>query len=269
MGGLASTALENIRLEEANDASIRERTRITHQLAMATDVQQGLFPEDFESPPGFDMAGMGRVCEDLSGDYYDVIPRPDGRVAMVVGDVSGHGIPSALYTATARGLLRSLMASDAQAGAALYALNEALGRDLRGGNFVSLFLGMLDPSARTLTYASAGHHVWIRSRDGTLRELGHTGPVLGPIADARFGEEGPITLETGDILLLFTDGIFEAPDEERRRWGEDAFQAAFQRRAAQEKDAHGILTALLDDFDTYRGREPMEDDVTCLVVRAV
>lgn len=232
MSGLVSAALENSRLEAENAEALAERVRFSREIDLANDVQQGLYPSDFESPPGFDMAGVGRVCKDLSGDFYDVIPRPDGRLAIVMADVSDHGIPAALYMATARGLLRSMMAADMPAEVALGRLNAALARDLKPGHFVTLFLGLLDPEARALTYASAGHPVWIRSRDGGIRELERTGCLLGPVPDERYTVEGPDVLASGDILLLFTDGAHDVKDEDGEQWGEPAFRAAFQRRAA-------------------------------------
>ena len=268
VSGLVSAAIENTRLEAKNAEATAERVRIARQIDLANEVQQGLFPSDFEPPPGFDMAGVGRVCKDLSGDFYDVIPRPDGRVALVMGDVSDHGIAPALYMATARGLLRSMMASDVPADESLRRLNADLARDLKEGDFVTLFLGLLDPETRALSYASAGHPVWVRSGDGEIRVLERTGCLLGPVPDAQYGVEGPEVLASGDILLLFTDGAHDVQDEDEERWGEPAFRAAFQRRAAEGGDAHTILAALVDDIDTYRGSRSLPDDVTILVVRA-
>ena len=108
--------------------------------------------------------------------------------------------------------------------------------------------------------------VWIRSRDGAIRELEYTGPLLGPVPDAHYAAEGPIRLEAGDVLLLFTDGIYDVKDEDGKRWGEERFQAAFQRRAAAARDARTLLAGLVDDIDTYRGSQPLPDDLTCLVV---
>ena len=139
-------------------AEAAEKVRIEQQIALAGAVQGRLLPKDPAPPPGYDLAGRGRPCEEMSGDYYDVIPLEDGRVALVVGDVSGHGIGPALYMSSTRALIRGLMGEGRDALAVVGGLNRFLAQDMEDSDFMSLFLGVLDPTSRQLAYASAGHN---------------------------------------------------------------------------------------------------------------
>ena len=266
LSGLISAALENARLEVAR----AERDRIQTQIVMARDVQRRLVPTDIAEVAGFQLAGEGRVCEAMSGDYYDVIPRPDGCVCLVVGDVSGHGIGQALYMAMTRALLHLLMEENGEAQVALGKLNDFLERNMSAATFMSLFLAVLDPTTGSLLYASAGHNPPLLHRaGGGIEELERTGPILGAMPGVQFRASAPIQLAPGDVLTLYTDGIYEARDGRDEMYGEDRFTASLERQASAGLDAKGILAGLLEDLDGFRGPQPLEDDITCLVVKAV
>ena len=265
LGGLIATSVHNGRLIEAQ----QEKERMERQLELAHDVQQRLLPADIDAPAGFEMVGIGKAADETSGDYYDVIPRPDGSLALVVGDVSGHGVGPAFFMASTRALLHALMESGKDPVTALDKLNAVLCRDMPDESFMTLFLAVLDPKNRTFRYASGGHNPpLLRRRDGRMEELDGTGPCLAFLEDASYGVSDPVPLDAGDTIVLYTDGIHEARDEDYEMYGEERLHGSLERHAGAGKDAAGILQGLVADLDRFRGSRRLEDDVTCLVVRA-
>jgi sigma-B regulation protein RsbU (phosphoserine phosphatase) len=141
---------------------------------------------------------------------------------------------------------------------------------MSAATFMSLFLAVLDPTTGSLLYASAGHNPPLLHRaGGGIEELERTGPILGAMPGVQFRASAPIQLAPGDVLTLYTDGIYEARDGRDEMYGEDRFTASLERQASAGLDAKGILAGLLEDLDGFRGPQPLEDDITCLVVKAV
>jgi serine phosphatase RsbU (regulator of sigma subunit) len=264
LGGIVALAVEDARLAEAQ----KERQRLQEQMDLARTIQQGLLPRDIASPAGFDIAGEGKPCEDTSGDYYDVIPLSDGRYALVMGDVSGHGLGPALFMASTRAQVHALLHFTPAPERVLKALNGFLARDLPRGSFMSLFLGLLDPAERTLVYASAGHSapLWVRA-GGRIEELAPTGPVLGPFPEVVYRANGPLTLETGDVLTLFTDGLFEAKGPNEEMYGDERLQRSVVAHATRTRRAAELLQGVYADLVKFCGTHKLDDDVTCLVLR--
>lgn len=250
------------------NAEAAEKERIEQQIALAGQVQGRLLPKNPTAPSGYDLAGRGRPCEEMSGDYYDVIPLADDRVALVVGDVSGHGIGPALYMSSTRALIRGLMGEGRDALTVVGSLNRFLAQDMEDSSFMSLFLGVLDPGARQLRYASAGHNPPLIVRaGGGIEELGCTGPVLSVLEDAQYRLSDPIDLSSGDALALYTDGIYEAHAEDGSMYGEDRFRDSLDRHVRAGNPAVGVVDAVLADLDAYCCGRPLDDDITFLVLR--
>jgi len=264
LAGLVAAALENTRLEQES----AHKARIEGALQFAGEMQAALLPHEIPAPPGFDMASAWRPCIALSCDYYDVVPRPDGCVVLGIGDVTGHSVRHVHHMFTTRALVRSRAADLVGPAALLSYLNTFLRADMRaGGEFMSLFLAVLDPQDRTLTYASAGHNPpLLLHADGRLEELDATGPALGIVAHTPYTLSEPHPLATGDALVLYTDGIFEQMDEARQLYGEERFRESLARRGAGAASAQAIVDGLLEDLDAFRGAKPQSDDVTALVV---
>jgi sigma-B regulation protein RsbU (phosphoserine phosphatase) len=265
LAGLVAAALENTRLERES----AHKQRIEGALDFAGEMQAALLPHEIAAPPGFDMARAWRPCSALSCDYYDVIPRPDGCVALAIGDVTGHSVRHVCHMFTTRALVRSRACEIAAPDALLTYLNRFLHGDMSAVSvFMSFFLGVLDPQERTLTYASAGHNPPLLLRaDGHLEQLDATGSALGIEDDATYGLSEPRPLDTGDVLVLYTDGIFEQQDGRGQLYGEERLRESLARRAPGAASAQEITRGLLADVDAFRGDEPQFDDVTALVVR--
>lgn len=266
IGGLVAVAVENAWLREQE----KEKERMARDLAVARDIQHSLLPKQLPELERFDLAAVGRPCEETSGDYYDCIRLPSGQVALVVGDVSGHGLGSALYMVSTRALLHSLLRTHPGPLQVIESLNAFLERDMPDSAFMSMFLGILDPDTGRLQYVSAGHNPPLLLRqNGTVELLGKTGPVLSILAPAPYTLSDPIQLDSGDSLVLYTDGFFEAHDEANEIYGEDRFGDSARRHAEATPEAEGMLQGMLADLMTFVGSRPLDDDVTALVVRSL
>ncbi len=266
LGAFIALAVENQRLLVERI----EKDRMSEQIGRALEVQRRLLPVDPQAPSGYEIAGGAQVCEDLSGDYYDVIPLRDGRVALVVGDVSGHGTRAALYMASTRALIHALLGEGSDALKVVETLNRFLARDMADDEFMSLFIGILEPTARTLTYGSAGHNPPLLVRaDAGIDELRCTGPVLAVFEDAPYRLSGEIPLGRGDALVLYTDGIYEAHNGKNEIYGEERFHASLEAHVRAGKSAEDVKEGLFSDLDAFRGAPKLEDDVTCLILRVL
>lgn len=266
LAGLVSVALEQARLaaEEA------ERKRLAAEMDAARRIQQSFLPRALPALDGYDLATLSRPCVETSGDTLDVLTVGPDRVALVVGDVSGHGLPAALSMASARAVTRGLLHAGIDPAAAFGHVNAYLVHDLPEDGFMSCFLGLLHAPTRRLTWVSAGHNPPLLWRAGApLTELRRTGPVFGIVDDAAYALGGPLDLVPGDVLLGYTDGLFEARAPGGGEWGEEALGASLARHAAAGRDAAGILDGILADLAGHVGSRPFDDDVTGLVLRVV
>lgn len=266
LAGIVAIAIEQARL--AAEEAIA--TRLHAEVDVARKIQLSQHPSHIVAPEGYRIAAEGRPCVETSGDYHDVIARSDGTIALIVGDVSGHGLGAALYMASARAVLRSLLHAGGDALESVAALNDYLCRDMPSGTFMSLVLALLDPSARTLSFINAGQTAPVLARGGgEWIELGPTGPVLGVIPGHAYRLGPTIRLAARDTLLLFTDGLVEAVGTDGSLYGEERLRASLAARAALDLDASDVVDGVLRDLSAFVGDRPMEDDLTCVVLQAV
>jgi sigma-B regulation protein RsbU (phosphoserine phosphatase) len=261
----AALALENARLHRA----AIEKERQDREIAVAQGIQRQLLPErGTREAGGFSFAGMNELCEDASGDYYDFFDLADGRTGVAIGDVSGHGLGSALVMAEARAFLRAFARTVSDLAEIVALLNEFLSRDMTNGKFMTLFLGAIDDRTGELEWCSAGHNppFHLRRATGETATLDATGPVLGVMPGLPYRAGTPVRLERGDVLLLYTDGATEAPDPTGDLFGEERLRDALL--AAADRPAEGLLDAVKDALVEWTGGRPNRDDLTLAVVRA-
>ncbi len=252
---------------------LAEHERMRHALAVAMEVQQHLLPQEAPKLVGFDIAGKSVYCDETGGDYYDfidLIEIGDGKLGIAVGDVTGHGIAAALLMASARGVLRSHAARHgSDLGELFGVLNEHLVQDTSEGRFMTLFYGVLDAAARSLSWTSGGHDpaLWLRRRDGAFEELPNTGVPLGILDEATHTQAGPITLDSGDIVAIGTDGIWEAHNAAGEMFGKARLRDVLS--ACAERPAQQIYDAVVDAVNQFRGTEPQEDDITLVIIKTL
>jgi PAS domain S-box-containing protein len=245
----------------------RELRENQEQFRVAREIQQRLFPKAAPHFPAFDIAGASYPAEATGGDYFDYLPMLHGRLGIVVGDVTGHGIGPALLMAETRAYLRVLAGRRENVGEILTRTNGVLAEDVGAERFVTLFLGRLDPQTPALVYASAGHPAgYILDASGAVKTaLPRTGVPLGIQPDTVYAESAEIPLASGDIVLLLTDGIEESMSPDNSLFGIDRGLEVV--RANRKKSAREIVTALYQSVRQFSKDTPQLDDVTAIVVK--
>jgi sigma-B regulation protein RsbU (phosphoserine phosphatase) len=245
----------------------RRRQEHELELEIARRVQQGLFPARAPEFPGFDFAGAAHPATAMCGDYFDYFATNDGQLGIVIGDVSGHGLGPAVVMAETRGYVRAFMRTLQGTGDVLRALNHALIEDLEDGRFVTMLLARLDTRTRVLTYANAGHPSgFVLGRDGRVRAaLKSSGTPLGVSAIWGVMDTEPIALESGDTMILMTDGIPETQAPDGSLLGtEGALQLV---RAHLAGSAQQVLEGLVAGAQAFAGGNPQADDLTAIICK--
>jgi sigma-B regulation protein RsbU (phosphoserine phosphatase) len=249
---------------------LKERDRIRQSLGIAKEVQQHLLPGSAPQISGLDIAGRSIYCEETGGDYFDYLPVESNarrKVKIVVGDVSDHGIASALLMTTARAFIRQRASRAGNLSQIVSDVNRQLSRDVEdSGRFMTLFLCEIDGPAKSISWVNAGHDppfVYDRS-SGKFETLAGGALPLG-VSEKTGYREYSSRLASGRILLIGTDGIWETQNAAGHMFGKDRFQEVIRTHAA--KSASEILHAVLDDIHNFCHPLENEDDVTLVVVK--
>jgi sigma-B regulation protein RsbU (phosphoserine phosphatase) len=238
--------------------------RFESLIAEAQRIQQSILPQRVPQYKGFDIWGKTVPAEIVSGDFYDYIPLSDSILGLAIADGSGHGLPAALVVRDVYMGLRMATDRDFKIVRTMEKLNHIIHRSRMTTKFVSLFYGELETGG-ILIYCNAGHNFpFVLRGNGTIQQLKHGGPVLGPMPDAQY-TRGFAKLDPGDLLCLYSDGIIEAHDRNDREFGLDRLQKLV--RANRTKSAEQIGREVLARVEKF-GREG-EDDRTVVIVKAV
>ncbi len=263
-GVLVYASIRDVTEWRRAEATVRENEI---QLIAAQRIQRHILPDQAPLLPGFDVAGASYPAEFAGGDTFDYLAMRDGSVGIVIGDVSGHGLGPALLMATTHAHLRSLAQTVDDAGEILARTNASLVRETEDDQFVTLLLGRLDPATRSFTYASAGHPAgYVLDASGSVKTcLESTSVPLGIWPDVAFPPGDPVTLEPGDLVLLFTDGILEARSPAGDFFG--AERALEVVRGHRGQAAGEIIEALYRAVLEFSGTPKPADDVTAVVIK--
>ena len=259
----AALALENAQLH----LQAVEQARQHREILLVQGIQRAYMPERSSVEwSTVRAAGMNLLCEDASGDYYDFIPLARGRQGVVIGDVSGHGLRSALVMAQARAFLRAYCDTLTSLAEVFDRLDAALSRDLSGGLFMSMVAILVDPATGELEWTNAGHPAPLHlSAAGTITALNSTGRILGVLPEPSHRCGAPLVLAPGDVLLLYTDGATEAFNADGAQFGEERLGEVLRAHAGQEPAA--IISAVHAALCRWKGVEHMEDDLTMVVLQ--
>lgn len=248
-----------------------ERDQMRRSLNLAKEVQQTLLPRTDPKIEGLDIAGKSIYCDETGGDYYDFLSHGEpnqGKLTVVVGDVSGHGIPSALLMTSVRAFLRQRSALPGSITQIVSDVNRHLTADVEeSGEFVTLFYLSIDPANRRLNWVRAGHEpaIFYDPETDTFEELRGTGMALGVNADERYLECEKTGLAKDQIILLGSDGIWEAHNPKGEMFGkEPIYRIIRQNPAASAKE---IVTSCLDALNCFLENVAPEDDVTLVVIK--
>jgi sigma-B regulation protein RsbU (phosphoserine phosphatase) len=252
---------------------VGDRVVMKRDLQIAKEIQTWLLPAAPPPVPGLEIAFATRPANTVAGDYYDVFPRPSANGAsptflLAVADVAGKSIPAALLMATFQASFKTLSDTPSALTELVTRMNRyACTNSQSGRRFTTAFLGEYDPASRTLTYVNAGHNEPIlRRQSGTVERLSKGGVPLGILEDGVY-ESATVQLNTGDWLVIFTDGVVEAENDRTEEYGEVRFMTVLN--AGANSTAPVMLGTIMADLDRFVGTAPQHDDVTCLLLRAL
>ncbi len=249
---------------------ITERVRMTKELEIARQVQMRLLPKKRPVVPGFDVSGMCIPAKETGGDYFDFIEMGDSKLGIVIGDVSGKGVPAAIYMTLTKGIIQSHSDNAVSPRDVLVKVNNLLYRTIDRDAFVSLFYAILDSEKKTIVYSRAGHNpvLHFRCAEEQCHLLEPNGIALGLERGDIFNrviKENTIHLDAGDLLVFYTDGFTEAMNRRREEYGEERLMQIIQKNHTQPVD--DIYEAILRDIRRFVGDMPQQDDMTMIFIK--
>jgi len=265
--GLMGLALESHRLMRQQF----EMQAIRQQLRLARKIQQKLLPESPREFSGLRLAGMSEASDQVGGDYFDYFLLDIERIGLSVGDVSGHGVASALIMANVRATLRSLLLTRGSLGGVYGLMNRALCNDLTDGRFVSLFVAVFDPRQMTLEFQNAGHPspILYTPETGAMIEIESNAPALGILDEISAGPCPTIPVHKGDWLITYTDGVTEALDPDRQLYGDERLKALIRRSIGPDTQPADLMEAVQADLRSWSAGNAPTDDVTLVAARFI
>ncbi len=245
----------------------QERERIEQELRVARLIQQTLLPKALPELPGYDVAAYYQPAREVGGDFYDFLELEDGRLGLVVGDVTDKGVPAAIVMATTRTMLRAAAQRLFSPGEVLRRVNDVLVQDIPPNMFVTCLYAILDQESGRLVYANAGHDLPYRRRAGRsegAEELRATGMPLGLLPGMGY-EEKEISLEEGESVLFYSDGLVEAHDPNREMFGFPRLQGLV---GAHRSGGSALIGFLLSELARFTGEGwEQEDDITLVTLQ--
>ncbi len=246
---------------------LRHRFELMHSLKLAEEVQQNLIPTRDPAIENYDVSGISMYCDQTGGDYYDYFTLPQGKLGIAVADACGHGIGAAMLMTTVRAFMISAVGNYANPARLLNEVNKWITRDCAAsGNFTTMFFLELDPQTHQLRWVRAGHEppLHYRRRENRVTALEGDGIVLG--IDESYNFENQLTeVDTGDLILIGTDGIFETRNSENLLLGYDRVCDIITRD--KEQTATALQNAIVSEVKSFRGEVDQEDDITLVVIK--
>ena len=261
MANVAAIRIEHARLNEIEET---ERA-LAKEMQQAAQIQARLFPQEAPKADGLDIAARAVPARQAGGDYYDFIRFPDGKIGLMVGDVAGKGMPAALLMSSLQARVHVLFEDSDDLAKKIERLNKSTCGNCPDNRFITFFFGILDPATGELTYVSAGHNppVLVRAKGG-YELLPGSGLILGILPMAKY-EESRATLEKGDVLVMFSDGVTEAPNPADEEYGEERLANLVAELSS--KPSAEIVGAIHTSVAEFTEGAPPADDITVVVTR--
>ena len=256
LASMAAIALENAKMHQ----QILEKQRLVKDMEFARPVQESFLPQKAPQVQRYRFSAHYTPALEVGGDFYDFIHLDKERTGIVIGDVSGKGVPAALYMAKLGSDMRTLAFTERSPSSALAKLNDLLAERSRRGMFATLLYLELNTFSGEITVCNAGHlPPIIRRANGTLERVARTGGApLGMLPGMQAGEES-ISVGPGDIVIMYTDGIVEAMNAREELYGFERFESLLKKGAI---DAEALKTAIIADVNRFTGLSPQHDDMT-------
>jgi serine phosphatase RsbU (regulator of sigma subunit) len=255
-------SIENARLY----ADSLEKARLEKDIEIARRIQKHLLPS-VPTVPGLEVGLRFSVCAGASGDTYDFVRVDENRLAVLIGDVTGHGVGAALLTHAAQAAIRSYLELVDDLGEVVTRINNRLTRSVEAGSFMSMLLVRVDARERVLHYVNAGHPQLVVVGPEGLRQHGGGGIALGVVEGARYQVQGPVPLSPGDLIVLLTDGVAETMDPEREPFGEERLRELIA--SSRDLSAEAALQRIEAALDEHARGCPRDDDLTLIAIKVV
>jgi serine phosphatase RsbU (regulator of sigma subunit) len=246
---------------------VADRMTLKSELEIARDIQQAMLPSGIRHAGDAVVAGLTRPANTVGGDFYDILERPDGRLVIALGDVAGKGSPAALLMALLLAMMRTLIDEGLEGARLIARLNAQVVRHSPPSRFITFFYGLYDPRDGRLLYVNAGHLPPIlRRADGRFERVGadHGGLALGMFDHAEY-EAHETTIDPGDMLVLYTDGITEAETPGGRPFEESGLEAVLAAEASADPEA--IAKIIFRSVEAHADQAKLGDDLTVLVLK--
>ncbi|MDP1677154.1 MAG: PP2C family protein-serine/threonine phosphatase [Bacteroidota bacterium] len=264
LSNLAFVSLENARLfnEEL------EKKKMESELMIAREIQQGLLPQILPIINGFEIAAENISSKQVGGDYYDVIPSDNGKFIITIADVSGKGTPASLLMANVQATVHALVPFQLALSVATARINDLIFRNTSSDKFITFFWGSLDPQTKNFQYVNAGHNPpFVLRRDGTIERLSDGGLILGVMKTIMPYQEGSVQLNSGDSVVLFTDGVSEAMDTNGVDYTEERLETFV--KGLNGTPASTMLSEIKNEIQRYSSGAAQSDDITLIVFKAI
>ena len=247
---------------------VADRLSLKRDLEVAREIQQAMLPNGTWSGPGVEAFGLTKPANTVGGDFYDILPQPDGTVIVALGDVAGKASPAALLMALLLAMLRTLVDEGLPLPALVQRLNLQVGRHAPASRFITLFLASYDPPTGRLTFVNAGQTPpLLRRQNGSIERLMSGGIALGMFSGSTY-EAGEVQMNPGDALLLYSDGLTEAESPDGQPFDEAGLERtlALYAGAYQQSAAAELGRAVFDAVERHRRDQRLSDDLTVLVL---
>ena len=259
----ASLAVTNAKLYK----EALEKKRLEGELELAREIQEHLLPQCTPIIPGYEFAAINNSCYQVGGDYYDYIEGQRSHVGFAIGDVSGKGIPASLLMATLRGGLHSQMKSRRPLTNRIESLNKLICQCTSLGKFITFFYGELFQDTGEISYVNCGHNPPIHATDDDDIITLHTGGlILGLVENTEF-EEGALTLNPNDVLVLYTDGVNEAMNKRKQEYTMERLIKTVKK--CKTKSASEIMDDIIESVSKFTKGAPQADDITLMIIKRV
>lgn len=258
----SAQVIENARLYEQE----KQLRQFEQELEMAQSIQNRLLPKESPEIAGIDLAGISYAAKEVGGDYFDFIELENGRWGIALGDVSGKGIPAALLMANLQATLRNQALNHSSLVECIEKANQFLYLNTESHKFATLFFGVLDSKTMNFNYINAGHNFPFHLlKDGEFRQLEIGGLVVGIAPDSAYNE-GKVHLSSGEIIVIYSDGVTEAEDASETQFGEQRLQGIIKKN--KNLNAQKIMSEIYKEVKEFRGGTEQDDDITLIVMKA-
>jgi len=261
IGSLAMISIENARLFEET----LEKQKMEKELETARNIQQNLLPKSIQSTDVFDIAAYSETARQVGGDYHDLIKLDYDKLLFAIGDVSGKGVQAALLMANLQAFIKSIWKQNNQLDQASNFLNDLISENTTMGSFITFCWGILNDTDKTLQYVNAGHNPPLLIRNGEIMKLKKGGMIFGVMETIVPYESETVQLRSGDVLLLFTDGVTEAMNKNDQVYSDEKLESL--ALSITDKNAGEILNSIRSSVVDYTTGAEQSDDITVLIIK--